>query len=240
MAKLAFNSDADSQDVVSAINNLCNSDNNSYPLKEKTFNVNTALDRFFTLAFQADGQWTWDDTNFNTDPIQTLNIVSGTQTYDIGTLTSEVINILRVEMIDNNNANYVLQRLDRANYPTTSLLDLVTSAGGIPNQYELVGDTIYLFDKPNFSKTGGLRFFIERNKSAFASTDTTKVLPVPTIFNRYIVNLASLPYLIEMQKSQKNDVASLIAQDEQAILDYFGNREKGLQKKMTMRIGNFR
>lgn len=240
MGTLKYNSDSDSQDVITEINSICNSDNNSYPLKDKARRINLALDRFFTLAFQANGQWTYDDPNRDSVPIETINIVSGTQSYNIGTFTSEIINILRVEMIDSNNADYVLERLDRSNYPTTSLLDLVTTDGGIPTKYDLVGEYVYLYDKPNFSKTGGLKFYIERNKTAIASTATTTVLPVPSIFDGYICRLASLPYLMEMQKAQKNDIAALIARDEAAILDYFGNREKGLHKKMTMNIGNFR
>lgn len=240
MGVLKYNSDSDSQDVITEINSICNSDNNSYPLKDKARRINLALDRFFTLAFQAGGQWPYDDPNRDTVPVETINIVSGTQSYNIGTFTSEILGILRVEMIDNNSADYVLERLDRANYPNISLLDLVTTDGGIPSKYDLVGEYIYLYDKPNFSKTSGLKFYIERNKVAIASTATTTVLPVPSIFDGYICRHASLPYLIEMQKPQKNDIAALIAKDEQDILDYFGNREKGIKKIMTMNIGRFR
>lgn len=240
MGVLKFNSDSDLQDVVSEINLICNSDNNSYPLKAKARRVNLALDRFYTLAFQAGGQWSYDDPNRDTVPVETINIVSGTQSYNIGSFTSEVLGILRVEMIDSNDADYVLKRLDRSNYTTTSLLDLVTTNGGIPTKYDLVGEYIYLYDKPNFSKTGGLKFYIERNKAALASTATTALLPVPSLFDGYICNLASLPYLIENQLPQKNDIAALIQKDEAAIIDYFGNREKGIKKVMTMSQRSFR
>src|SRR3990167_10045866 len=105
MGTLVYNSSADSQDVISEINSICNSDNFSYPLKDKARRINLALDRFFTLAFQAGGQWPYDDPNRDTVPVETINIVSGTQSYNIDDFTSEVLGILRVEMIDSNNAD---------------------------------------------------------------------------------------------------------------------------------------
>ena len=237
---LQFNSHATNQDVVSEINATCNSDNNSYPLVDKARRTNLALDRFFTLAFRANGQWTYDDTNYNTDPIQTINLVSGTQSYDLGTFTSEILGILRVEALNSSSGDsIVLYRLDRSSMGDTALTEYQTT-NGIPQEYDLVGETIYLYPAPSYSATNGLRIYLERNKSALVSTDTTKVLPVPSLFNRYICNLTSLPWLIENQKPQKNDIAALIAQDEVKINEYFANREKGIPRRMSMNLRNWR
>ncbi len=237
---IAFNSNSDNQDLVSEVKAICNTDINSYPLKDIARRTNFALHRFFTLAFQAHGQWAYDDTTLSTDPIETINIVSGTQSYDIGTFTSEVLGILRIEIIDSDAQEHVLRRLERGNYPATALPELVTDNGAIPNMYDLVGETIYLYDKPDFTRSNALRFYVERGHKTIVSTFTTEKLPVPSLFSKYICNLVSLPYLIENKKDQKNDIAALIAKDEVAIIDYFGNREKGHRKKMTMNIRRFR
>ena len=229
---IQFNDTSTKTGTVQEINDICNSDNNSYPIESKTRRVNAALDRFFTLAFDTAGLWPYDDTNWNTEPIQTINIVSGTQSYDLGTFTSEIINILRVELYNSAAATTanVLDRLKR-----DSISDSLTSytVSGIPSQYDLIGQNIWLYPKPNYSCTNGLKIYMERNKSAFLYTDTTKVLPVPSIFVQYICRLTSLPYLIEFQKPQKNDIATQISMDEEAIKNYFANREKNVRKIMT-------
>jgi hypothetical protein len=208
---------------VNEIYDITQADTNSYPLKSVTRRVNAALDRFFTLAFQADGRWSFDDPNYDTVPIQSINLVSGTQSYNIDDFTSEVINILRVEALDSSGNKILLRRLDRKN--VGGALTDYQSTAGTPSQYDLVGEYIYLYPKPSYNSTNGLTIYLDRNKSAFLYTDTTKDLPVPSIFVQYICRLASLPYLVEFQKGQKNDIANQIAQDEIAILDYFGHRE---------------
>ena len=205
------------------MNDICNSDNNSYPLTAKARRVNLALDRFFTLAFQADGRWTWDDLSVSTVPIETLNLVSGTQSYNLSALTSDILKLLRVEVVQDNDDAIDLTRLDR-NLVTGALTEYM-STNGTPAEYDLVGNFIYLYPAPNYAKTNGLRFYFNRNKVAFISTDTSKTLPVPSLFNKYICNHASLPYLIEAGKAHKNDIAALIANDEVAILKYFARRE---------------
>lgn len=220
----------DGTGVVDEINDICQSDNSNYPLLSKARRVNAALDRFFTLAFAADGRWTWDDSNYDTAPIQSINLVSGTQSYNLDDFTSEIINVLRVEALNSASSKLLLSRLDRTN--VTGALTDYQSTSGTPSEYDLVGEFIYLYPKPNYNSTNGLTLYIERNKSAFVSTDTTKVLGIPSIFNQYICNLASLPYLIEFQKAQKNDIAVKIASDEEQIKSYFFAREKGVAKRM--------
>ena len=208
------------------IYDICQADTNSYPLKSVTRRVNAALDRFFTLAFQADGRWSWNDPSQDVAPIQSINLVSGTQSYNLDDFTYEIINILRVEALDSAGNNILLRRLDRAklNASGIALTNYKTTAS-TPDEYDLVGEYIYLYPKSSYNATNGLTLYTDKNKTAFVYTDTTKALPVPSLFVQYICRLASLPYLIEFQKAQKNDVAAQIQQDEIAILDYFGHRD---------------
>lgn len=218
-----FNDTSTGTGAVQEIYDITQSDINNYPLKSLTRRVNAALDRFFTLAFQADGKWVWDDPSRDTTPIQSINLVSGTQSYNLGTFTAEIINILRVEALDSSSNKILLRRLDRKN--VGGALTDYKSTAGTPNEYDLVGEYIFLYPKPSYNSTNGLTIYLDRNKTAFVSTDTTKVLPVPSIFVQYICRLASLPYLIEFQKAQRNDIAAQIAADEIAVIDYFAHRE---------------
>lgn len=220
----------DGTGVVDEINDICNSDNNNFPLKSKARRVNSALDRFFTLAFQADGRWSFDDINQTTAPLQSINLVSGTEKYALDTFTSEIINILRVEALDPNGNGIVLKRLNRETIDSQSLPQY-NNVASTPNEYDLLGKYIYLYPKPNYNSVNGLSLYIERNKVAFTSASTTVSPGVPSIFHQYICRMASLPFLIEFQKGQKNDIASQIQLDEEAILDYFDKREKGIPTK---------
>jgi len=218
----------DGTGCVDEVNDICNSDNNSYPLASKTRRVNQALDRFFTLAMQADGKWVYDDPSYGTDPIQTIDLVNGQQVYDIGTFASEVLYILRTEALDSGGEAHLLDRLDRT-FVKTALTEY-QNVPGQPTQYDLVGQSIYLYPEPNFDSTDSLKFYFRRNKVSFVDTDTTKTLPVPSLFVNYICRMVSLPYLIEYQKAQKNDIAALIAEDEQKIGQYFFSREESVSK----------
>lgn len=228
---MKFNN-SDSLSIVDEINDICNADNNSYPLTSKTRRVNSAMDRFFTLAFEADGRWAFDDINQTTAPLQSINLVSGTEKYAIDTFASEIIKVLRVELLDSAGASWQLTPLDEENIGGASLVQYNIQTG-IPINYRLFGKYIYLYPKPNYASTNGLSLYFSRNKSAFTSSDTTKEPGIPSIFHQYICNLASLPFLIEFQKAQKNDIASLVAKDEVAIREYFGKRDEGSRSIMT-------
>lgn len=236
---MKFNDTTDGTGAFQEIDDICNSDINSYPAKSKTRRINAAVDRFFTLAFQSDGRWNWEDPNRDTAPIETLNLVANTQSYNLDDFTSEVINVLRFEILDSATGTpQLLKKLDRSkvegaltNYQTTA---------GIPKEYDLVGEYIYLYPKPSYNSTGGLRIYTQRNKSEFVYTDTTKVLPVPSLFTQYICRLASLPYLIETGKASKNDIQAQIAEDEVAIRNHFATRERGVRKNLSPNMENSR
>ncbi len=211
--------------VVQEINDICNSDDNSYPLTSKTRRVNAALDRFFTLAFKADGRWPFDDSNHSTtELIESITINNGNNRYDIDSFASEVISILKVKILDSAGVQHTIERNEE--------IPKDIPGSGVPTGYNLIGTSLYLGPTPNYQSINGLTLYIHRNKSAFVYTDTTKVLGIPSIFHQYICRLASLPYLIEFQKGQKNDVASMIQSDEQEIVKHFKNRT-GITQKMT-------
>jgi hypothetical protein len=144
------------------------------------------------------------------------------QQYDIDDFTSEILRVLRVEVKDANGVSHVIEPIDRANvnYALTEYEDTAAT----PMEYDIVGKKIFLYPAPNYNSTNGLTFYFNRTKNAFASTDTTKTLGIPSLFHKYICNYASLPHLIENGKGQKNDIMALIAQDERAIEDYFAYR----------------
>lgn len=232
---MQFNDTSTKTGIVQEINDICQSDNNSYPIESKTRRVNEAMDRFFILAFQSDGQWNFDDVNNAAPPIDTQNIVSGTNRYKVATFTEKIFNFIKLEILDSNGKGVVLTP-EIINNLTSSFQELylnTTDSVGVPNHYCKYGDFIYLRPTPNYSKTGGLKAYFNRPAARFVYTDTTKEPGIPLQFHTYICRKASLPYLIEFQKSQKNDIAALIQQDEIEILKYFSRRGKDVVSRLS-------
>jgi hypothetical protein len=223
----------DDLSAVDEINDICVKDNNSYPLPSKARRINGALNRFYTIAFKGAKKWSFDDFNRSNAPVESINLSANTKRYALDTFTSEIINILRVEILTSNGTGKLLTRLDRSkigdalsNYKTTA---------GTPDEYDLLGKFIDLYSKPSYSSANGLTLYIDRNKVAFNGTETATLLPVPSLFEMYICRVAALPELVEAEKSRKNDIAALIAADEAEIPLYFRNREKELSKGQGMR-----
>src|SRR4051812_14729876 len=97
---MQFNSHATNQDIVSEVLRICGATTSTYPLVDITRRANFGLDRYSYLAFKADGRWKFDDANQTDVPLETLNIVSGTNKYDMSTLTSELFQLFRIEFLD--------------------------------------------------------------------------------------------------------------------------------------------
>lgn len=238
---MQYNSHATNQDCVSEVLQICNATTNSYSLANITRRFNGALDRFFTLAFQSDGRWSFDDMNQSTAPIETINLVSGTEKYALDTFTSEIINVLRVEMLDSTGQGVTLHPLDVDLIEYRSLPQY-NSVAGTSRWYNKLGKYIYLYPKPNYNSTNGLTLYFERNKVAMASTDTTKVPGIPSLFHMYLCRVAALPYLMEKGSENLNAVMKQIGSanssdplyggDELAIVNYFSHRDKDIKTQL--------
>jgi len=232
---MVFNDTSSEDAICQEIDRLCGSNTTSYTLKAKAARVNQALDRFFTLAFQADGRWSFDDINNANPPIDTQNIVSGTNKYKIGSFTEKIINILKLEVLDSagNAVALIPERMQELN---DSFGDTYkTSVQGTPSKYLKLGDFIYLRDTPNYNSSGGLKAYFNRPAAYFVYTDTTKVAGIPLIFHLYLARHAAQAYLIGKQGPAKNDLEVKIAADEKAILAHFSRRDKTQNGRMTAR-----
>lgn len=193
-----------------------------------------ALDRFFYLAFKSDGRWSFDDLNQTSPPIQSINLVSGQRRYELDDFTSEIINLMRVEIKDEAGNGVLLRPTDLSQVPMD--YDEYHETAGVPRWYTKFGKFIDLLPAPNYNSTNGLTLYFERNKIPFVSTDTTADPGIPSIFHGYLARHASLPFLIEKGKQHKEDIKQQIALDEDAIIDHFSHREKDIKSKLVPKM----
>lgn len=228
---MQFSNSTTEDAIVQEIDRICGTTSTTYTVKAKTARVNQALDRFFTLALQEDGDWQFDDTNQTDLPIGVTNLVSGQQDYSFA---SELLVVTKVLAKDSNGIWNTLTLLDQqeSTFPAKNVWELPTGNTGAPLRYDIFANSLLLDPIPDYNSTGGLKVVFKRNASKFVSTDTTKEPGIPSLFHPYLCRYASLPFLIEKELDYAKSVAQQIAIDEEAIKDFFANRNKTKKTKV--------
>lgn len=234
---IQYNNEINDLDCISEVLALCGDITvTDYPLKEITRRFNAALDRYFSLAFQYGLRERFDDINETTPPIDTQNIVSGTNRYKISAFSETIINILRVEILDENDNGLSLEQEYFRDLDHDAFQEWYIDADtGVPTHYLILGGFIYLRGNPGYAKTDGLKIYFNRPASYMAYDDTTKVPGIPVIHHTYLCRMAALPWLIQKKLPQRGEIAQLIQQDEMAIKEYFGNLDNDNEGRITTR-----
>ena len=198
--------------IFSEIDRICVSNDNIYTPKAKAARVNAALDRFLSLAFQADNRWSFDDINQTSPPIDTQNIVSGTNRYKFSAFTEKILNLIRLEVLDsagkgvyltpeiwgnfNVSAGNQSGRISNAVIEDTFQELYINASSGTPTHYIKYGDFIYLRPNPNYAYTAGLKAYFNRPASKFVFTTFTVTIASPAVFTAAAHGLAANDSLI--------------------------------------------
>ena len=153
--------------IVHEVFRICGANANTYTIRDIIARVNSALDRFCHLAFQVDGRWSFDDINESSAPIDTQNIVSGTNEYKFSDFTEKIINLIKLTVLDGDavEQSLTVESMDSLSQPFTELYD--SSNTGTPTHYLKYGDFIYLRPYPDYSEANGLRAYFNRPASKF-------------------------------------------------------------------------
>jgi len=201
----------------------------SYPLKTKTRDINNAFARFMMLAISHAGKWQIDDTNQTGHPILTTNLVENQQDYnytvDGESTPNQILDLFRVEVKDSSgnwSQIYPFDQSDIQGQPLTTLM----STAGIPQYYEKIGNSLFLYPKPSASVTSGLKLWFARTPSYFVSTDTTKKPGIPDIFHEYLAYRAAYQFCsrktMKIAETYKRDVLEM----EDSIEQYYSTRSR--------------
>lgn len=173
--------------LVQTLDRLCSSTINTYPIKNKATDLNESLDWYFSLAFKFGLDWEIDDINNTLPPIDTQNLVSGTNRYKFSSFTEKIINLIHLECLDgsSNGLFLVPETFDTlGSYvggsasgeiggmnAQTFQQQYLNAPSGIPTHYIKYGDFVYLRPNPSYSMTSGLKAYFNRaaNKFTFSS-----------------------------------------------------------------------
>lgn len=137
--------------------------------------LNNALDKYWALASDSAPKGSFDDVNNSTTPVETQNLLSGTNSYKISDFTNEVLQILRIAILDDDGLierDLIREEFDdirdfKNEYSTD------TDKRGVPTFWTKRGDFILMRLTPNYSETGGLRVYVNRELSKFAFVTCT-------------------------------------------------------------------
>lgn len=233
-----FNDPTNGNGIVQEMDDICSTNNNSYPLKSKARRVNQALNAFFRLAMQTDGKWEADDRNYSDYPIASTDLVTGKKDY---TFPNGLLEIIRVEVKNSEGKWHAISPIDQSdlnaegiigthsgfiNGAENQALSDFMNVDGDPVYYDKQYSSLWLYPASNVDVENGLKIYYNRTLKHILPTDTLVELGVPSVFNQYIARKASLPFLVEKGKVNKNDIAQLIQQDEEDIKDYFSRRSR--------------
>lgn|SRR5574343_984691 len=196
---------------------------NTTLMKKFTAHVNNSNSEIWSMIFSVANGWNWDDSN-NTDlPQATTNIVSGTYRYAI---PSSALTIKRIEVLDELGNSRRLKVFTKEK-GDGSLGDLETQTG-VPTHYFLIGDTIEVLPKPNYSYTNGLKVYFDRGMYQFTTADTTKEPGFASPFHQLLPIMASIRFL-----KIKNPTSATLAQLKEDytiikndLLNYYSERFK--------------
>lgn len=167
-------------------------------LKVVTARINAGFDRLMPLLMSYCDKYRWDDPAHSDQPFETVNLTSGTATYedleDDNNL--DILNMIAVQILPSSTAT-VYETLERMTMDDERVPNAMAgSESGKPTHWLEFGNSLFLYPNPDYTVTAGIRKFFEREQSYFASTDTTKEPGIPRPFHELLALYAALDLLL--------------------------------------------
>ncbi len=223
-------------DIVNKVYFLTKSDSSSYSAADMLIAINNAYERVGSLILGQDSRWVWDDSNQTDLPIATTNLVSAQQDYSIA---STHLSIDRVEVKDAA-GNWVLltqidQQLKKGDQAVT--LAAYQSTNGTPNEYDIIGNSVFLYPTPSYSSTGGLKLYFTRGPSLFTSGEVSTGTKVPgfnSLFHDLIPLHVAFDYAVANSGQNTTSLFNIIQTKEQQLKDYYGLRNRDARPRLSM------
>ncbi len=238
---MIFNDVTNSSGLCQEIDALCDSDTTSYPLKDKTRRVNTALEQVVGWLLTADGTWQWDDTNYTDLPVGTIDLIEGQASYSFN---DKFLEIEQIEIKDKAGNLTILIPLDEAeiNQP----IEMMYPSAGLPVYYDKVSDdTIKLYPSPTatvVTLTSGLKVHFRRTAHLFEAdgSDTTASPGFASPYHVILAYMAALPYAVTYKKDRVSLFEAKIQQLKKELIELYSQRERDKRKIMTFKSTPFR
>ena len=227
--------------IVEMARRLTNTDVNTYNINDLTADINAVYADYVSIILSSDTRWQWDDANFTTFPIATTDIVNNQRDYQFNT---SFLKILKVLAQPQTPGDFIeLEEIDLqddiSNLEAWSMNVDSTSNIGQPAYFDLLGDSIRLQPRPNYSSTGGLKVYFQRYESIFIPTDTTKEPGFPHPFHRGLAFGAAHLFALSHNLPQTDRLQQEDLNCREAMKEYFSERNKAERPRITaMRVNS--
>ena len=224
-------------DINAEARSLCDADTTSYTAADLLRRVNTGLETLVGKIINADGTWEYDDTNYTDLPVGTGTLVEAQESYSF---SSEYLQVQAIKVLDNNSNWNIVQNIDQFNDISGIAIEEYFSATGLPQYYDILGDTIRFYPAPTSTAVtlaGGLKVHFKRTADLFTSaqvTTGTKEPGLPSPYHVLLSYFAAIPYCALYKKDR---VVWLEKKWDEGILEvikHYSHREKDRRKIMTM------
>lgn len=193
---------------------------NSTALKQTfTRYANVAMGRVSAWIMRFDNSWEFFDSNSENEPIETHNLVADRDDYELETDHAKV---LKVRIKDANGNWKTLRKVSRR---TVSDTDLDNS--GEPKGYDMLGNFVMLYPKPNYASTNGLEIQIQSPMSNFVTTDTDKEPGFSPMFHHLIPLWMCYDYAFTKRLAIAKDLRQEIIVEEDRLAEMISQRDYG-------------
>ena len=160
------------ENLCQEIDDICNSDYNSYPFERKAARLNSSLDFYFQLAWKANRARALDDTNNSAIPLEEKDIATGVNSFKMSDFTKKFVGLMKITALNSDATPIELVQEFFNNLPDEfdTLYGTYGKANdtGTPQYYCILGDYIYLRPTPDYSETDGLKVYGNLASSKFA------------------------------------------------------------------------
>jgi len=186
--------------------------------------INRALDKLTHELITNDTTWQWDDYN-NTDfPEATTDLVSGQADY---ALEKTALTIQEVQVKDSVGNWKILRQVDEININpnvTQEPLEERFETDGIPEFYNLEGNSIILYPATNYASTDGLKIKTQRPHGYYTVSDTTKEPGFMPHFHHIVSLMACADYAVMNAMDVANNFVSLVDRELKNLRTHLSKR----------------
>lgn len=193
-------------DLISRNTTTQNTTTSSYPIAAKTVDVNNALNQYMIIANMGAGNWRpVDDTNQSDYPVVYADMVSGQQDYSftVDEQGNQILDLYKVRILNPNGIDWTTLSQISINDITDGQLQTATS--GVPQEYYVTANGIFLVQKPNYNMTDGIEISVARTSTYFTTGDTTKKAGIPWVHHEYLALRPSYFYCLQKGLPQAVD-----------------------------------
>ena len=202
--------------------------------------LNEAVLETVSWIIRADPRWKWDDFNHSDMNIFFETLVNGQQDYEVS--GAEFLTITEVAVKLKDGRYKVLDPVVRQGKDKKRLARIEDGDSGIPREYELMGNSLFLYPAANISEVSpveGLRVTGQRLPVVFTAGDGDKSPGINPLFHKVIPVLMALEYAYENDMNNKiNLLQPRRDKFEMQIQDSYASRHRDDEPQMGMEQNN--